>query len=169
MIKSVLVAAKKQGLSSETNITALCDGADNCWNIASSLKNYCASFLGILDWFHVAMKFQNISLPKTQKKRLERVKWCLWHGNVDKAIEKINTLIDKVKNASRLTKLVKLRNYIVNNKDYIVNYDARKNNNLVFTSNMAESTVESLINQRCKGHQHMRWWVSFQALPLKAL
>ena len=22
---------------------------------------------------------------------------------------------------------------------------------------MAESTVESLINQRCKGHQHMRW------------
>tara|TARA_B110000977_G_scaffold164219_1_gene210590 strand:- start:12 stop:1352 length:1341 start_codon:yes stop_codon:yes gene_type:complete len=157
MIKSVLVAARKQGLSSSTNITALCDGADNCWNIANSLKNQCASFLGILDWFHVAMKFQNISLPKTQKKRLERVKWCLWHGNVDKAIDKINPLIDKVKNASRLTKLVKLKNYIVNNKDYIVNYDLRKDNNLAFTSNMAESTVESLINQRCKGHQHMRW------------
>ena len=39
----------------------------------------------------------------------------------------------------------------------IVDYDWRKNNNLAFTSNMAESTVESLINQRCKGHQHMRW------------
>ena len=24
-------------------------------------------------------------------------------------------------------------------------------------SNLAESTVESLINQRCKGQQHMRW------------
>ncbi len=157
MIKSVFVAAKKQGLSSSTNITAICDGADNCWNIANSLKSHCASFLGILDWFHVAMKFQNISLPKTPKKRLERVKWCLWHGNVEKAIEKIGTLIDKVKNASRFTKLVNLKNYIVNNKDYIVNYDLRKNNNLIFTSNMAEYTVESLINQRCKEHQHMRW------------
>jgi len=28
---------------------------------------------------------------------------------------------------------------------------------LIFTSQMAESTVESLINQRCKGQQHMRW------------
>ena len=28
---------------------------------------------------------------------------------------------------------------------------------VVFTSNLAESTVESLINQRCKGQQHMRW------------
>ena len=157
MIKSVLVAARKQGLSSTTNITALCDGADNCWNITNSLRSHCASFLGILDWFHVAMKFQNISLPKTQKKGLEMVKWCLWHGNVDKAIDKINTLIEKVKNISRLAKLTKLKNYIVNNKNYIVDYDLRKNNNLAFTSNMAESTVESLINQRCKGHQHMRW------------
>lgn len=27
----------------------------------------------------------------------------------------------------------------------------------LFTSNLAESTVESLINDRCKGQQHMRW------------
>ena len=27
----------------------------------------------------------------------------------------------------------------------------------MYTSNLAESTVESLINQRCKGKQHMRW------------
>lgn len=41
--------------------------------------------------------------------------------------------------------------------DKIVNYRERQKLGLVFTSNMAESTVESLINQRCKGHQHMRW------------
>jgi hypothetical protein len=28
---------------------------------------------------------------------------------------------------------------------------------LIFASQAAESTVESLINQRCKGKQHMRW------------
>ena len=47
--------------------------------------------------------------------------------------------------------------YIANNKDKIVDYRKRKNNGFVFTSNLAESTVESLINKRCKGQQHMRW------------
>ena len=37
------------------------------------------------------------------------------------------------------------------------NYEDRKNKGLVFTSHMAESTVESLINQRCKAKQHMSW------------
>ena len=46
---------------------------------------------------------------------------------------------------------------IKNNKDKIVNYRERKNRDLPFTSNLAESTVESLINQRCKRQQHMRW------------
>ena len=39
----------------------------------------------------------------------------------------------------------------------IVDYRNRMKNGLVFTSNLAESTVESLINRRCKGQQHMRW------------
>ena len=44
-----------------------------------------------------------------------------------------------------------------NNAAKIVNYKDRQKNGFVFTSNLAESTVESLINQRCKGQQHMRW------------
>lgn len=157
MKKSLLVAAKKQGLSDHTKITVLCDGANNCWNIADSLREHCSSFLGILDWFHIAMKFQNISLPKTQKAILEKVKWCLWHGKIDKALDKLDTLISRVKNTTRLIKLSKLKTYLSNNGNHIVSYELRKNNNLTFTSNIAESTVESLINQRCKGHQHMRW------------
>ncbi len=47
--------------------------------------------------------------------------------------------------------------YINNNEDKIVDYRARKNAGLVFTSQLAESTVESLINQRCKRQQQMRW------------
>ncbi|WP_250311928.1 hypothetical protein [Rickettsia endosymbiont of Oedothorax gibbosus] len=38
-----------------------------------------------------------------------------------------------------------------------MDYSTRKDQGLIFTSNLAESTVESLINQRCKGQQHMRW------------
>lgn len=51
----------------------------------------------------------------------------------------------------------KLKLYIKNNTAKIVNYRERQKNGLVFTSNLAESTVESLINQRCKGQKHMRW------------
>lgn len=155
--KATLIAAKKQGLSKATEITALCDGADNCWSIAVSLRKHCAKFIGILDWFHIGMKFSNISLPKAQKDQLEKVKWCLWHGNVDKALDKLSNLTEKVKNTSRNLKLNKLKTYINNNKQHIINYEERRNSGLPYTSNLAESTVESLINQRCKGRQHMRW------------
>ena len=103
------------------------------------------------------MKFSNISLPKTQKEKLEKVKWYLWHGNIEKAFEKLDDLIGRIKNASRVLKLSKLKTYISNNQQYIVSYDERKNRNLPYTSHLAESTIESLINQRCKGQQHMRW------------
>ena len=56
-----------------------------------------------------------------------------------------------------LKKLSLLKNYIKSNQSKIVNYEERKEKGLSFTSNLAESTVESLINQRCKGQQHMRW------------
>jgi len=46
---------------------------------------------------------------------------------------------------------------LINNRERIVNYRERKKQGLVFTSNLAESTVESLINHRCKRQQHMRW------------
>ena len=59
---------------------------------------------------------------------------------------------DKYKN-----KLITFKNYINNNKEKIVNYRQRQKDGRVFNSNLAESTVESLINQRCKRQQHMRW------------
>ena len=39
----------------------------------------------------------------------------------------------------------------------IVNYEERKTKGLVFTSNLAESTVNTLINERQKGKQKMLW------------
>lgn len=102
------------------------------------------------------MKIQNIALPKDQKEELTSVKWHLWRGHVDKAQEKLLGIILNVEGKYQ-DRLKKLQTYIENNKEKIVDYNARKKQGLVFTSNLAESTVESLINQRCKGHQHMRW------------
>lgn len=157
MICSTIVAALKQGLGKSTHVTALCDGAANCWNVAEAIRPLCGSMTSILDWFHVAMKIENISLPKALKDKLLNVKWYLWRGKVDDALERLTQLVTLAKDEKHIDRINKLYNYITNNSTKIVNYEERQQAGLVFTSNLAESTVESLINRRCKGHQHMRW------------
>jgi len=157
MISNTIIAALKQGLHEGTHVTSLCDGADNCWKIAESLAPLCASITYILDWFHIAMKIKNISLPELLKSKLMRIKWHLWRGNVDRAVIRLNELESMADDAKNKDKINKFLVYIQNNKNRIVNYRKRQKDGLVFTSNLAESTVESLINQRCKGLQHMRW------------
>jgi hypothetical protein len=156
IIKNTIIAALKQGLSPKTKITALCDGAANCWSVVEALRPMAASVLCILDWFHLAMKIQNIALPEKFKSKLTRIKWHLWRGKTGNAIIRLNSLIESIPKNYQ-DRLDKLRTYIENNADKIVNYRDRQKQKLVFTSNLAESTVESLINQRCKGQQHMRW------------
>ena len=60
-------------------------------------------------------------------------------------------------NPKNKEKVQRLLTYIENNANFIVNYQKRQDDGLIFTSQMAECTVESLINKRCKGQQHMRW------------
>jgi hypothetical protein len=53
-IKTSLVnAAKKQGLSQATRVTALADGATNCWSVVAALQPEWATLECILDWFHI--------------------------------------------------------------------------------------------------------------------
>jgi hypothetical protein len=111
----------------------------------------------ILDWFHVAMKIENISLPEQLKEKLLNVKWHLWRGKIDEALDRLTQLVTLAKDEKHIDRINKLYNYITNNSAKIVNYEERQKAGLVFTSNLAESTVESLINRRCKGRQHMRW------------
>lgn len=228
MKQSTIIAAIKEGLSPETNLIALCDGATNCWNIVNAVSALAKSTTKILDWFHISMKWGNIAIPYpeqscifyvvddksklvsdgiyklntayyqvyngevddltihsnnpdmdvtklknnqmirwdalekyfngcvTTKTKYESVKWYLWHGDPGKAIERLNNIIFQT-DKQTATKLTKFRQYIENNIEMIVNYQERLDNNQIFTSSFAESTVESLINQRCKGKKHMRW------------
>ena len=159
MKQQTLNAAIKQGMTSETKMTALCDGASNCWNIVDSLEGHCQSIERILDWHHIAMKFQNTRLGQEEMNtQLSGGKWYLWNGLPDKAIERLQSIRDTLTDdKKRQEKVQLLLTYIENNADFIVNYQKRQDAGLIFTSQMAESTVESLINKRCKGQQHMRW------------
>ena len=153
-------ACIEQGMGEETSVVCLADGAENCKSIAYSISKSCKDMTYILDWFHISMKFQNIAIPDENIELFSNIKWNLWHGNCDKALERLTELmkIEEVSaNQSLCNKLGKLFTYIANNKTGIVNYEQRKSNKLVFTSNLAESTVNTLINERQKGRQKMLW------------
>lgn len=156
-ILSTMIAALKQGLGNKTHVTALCDGAQNCWRVVEAIRPLCGSLTCILDWFHISMRMENISLPDRLKTKFLRVKWHLWRGNVERALLRLSQLIKKEIKEDSLKKIKQFAEYINNNRDKIVNYRERQKSKLTFTSNLAESTVESLINRRCKGQQHMRW------------
>jgi hypothetical protein len=149
-----------EGMGKDTEVVCLADGADNCKSIAYSIAGDCKSMTYILDWFHIAMKFQNISIPDIGKELLQSTKWNLWHGNCDKALERLQELMEIktiTSDKSLAIKLGKLSKYISNNNIGIINYEERKNKGLVFTSNLAESMVNTLINERQKGKQKMLW------------
>jgi hypothetical protein len=92
------------------------------------------------------MKMQNIALPEYLKSKFMRIKWHLWRGNTDMALTRITELKKSVTSKSEKGKLEKFKRYIQNNLNRIIDYRSRKKNGLVFTSNLAESTVESLIS-----------------------
>ena len=155
--RQTLVAALKQGMTIETHITALCDGANNCWNVVDSLEEQCHSITRIVDWFHIAMRFKNISLSKELAEKLNRLKWCIWHGMADEGLSRFDEIIAQASVDKMKERLTKLQSYLGNNKNYLVNYSERYKTGKVISSSLAESTIESLINKRCKGKQHMKW------------
>jgi len=56
----LLNAALKQGMVENTVVTALADGALNCWSVILGLEPHCQQLICILDWFHIVKQFQNI-------------------------------------------------------------------------------------------------------------
>jgi len=112
-----------------------------------------------LDWFHIDKKFQNVknALGASFEEALERAKWKLWHGQVDEALSKLALLKDNVTDEKKQSKLNGLYKYIKSNRKYIVNYDERKRANKTYTSQVAESHIESMINARHKKSGKMQW------------
>ena len=97
VISSTIISALKQGLNHKSHVTALCDGAKNCWSVVDAIGPLCGKMICILDWFHVAMKMQNSALPEVLKSKFMRIKWYLWRGNTKNVSLRIAQLKEKVK------------------------------------------------------------------------
>ena len=152
-------AALKQGLNEKTHVIGLADGAENCWSTISTLEPHCQILELILDWFHIGIRFQNAinALEGPLSNSLEKAKWSLWHGEVDKALGKIATIRADISDKENRSKLKKLQEYLTKNRKYLVNYQKRKNTGKTFTSQVAESDIDTIINTRYKQKQKMQW------------
>jgi hypothetical protein len=159
-IKTYLLhAALKQGMTQDSKVTALADGANNCWSVLSVVAPHCQTLECILDWFHIGKKFQNVknALGEAFEKSLESAKWKLWHGKARDALTKLAFLRDNIPDEEKRSKITGLHDYIERNQSYIINYDERDNAHKPYTSQVAESHVDTLINARHKKTRKMQW------------
>jgi hypothetical protein len=134
MKRYVLNAAHQQGMNQDTVVTALADGAKNCWSVIAALKPYCQRLESILDWFDIAKKFQTVknALGNSFEDSLESCKWKLWHGKVEESLTKLEMLMLNISDSQKCSRLKDLYEYLKQNQDYIVNYKERKGLGLTF-------------------------------------
>ena len=130
--------------------------------MVDALAPYCKEVTKILDWFHIRQAYDKamIALPE-HVEQLRSSKYKVWHGKAVEAISKLeelrNDLISKDYVDSKIERVRSIITYLSNNLDKLVNYMTRKNNDLPYTSNVAEAIVESQIKARFKSKQKMQW------------
>jgi hypothetical protein len=163
---------QKQGLQRNQDITFLSDGGDTVRNLQKFISPQSEH---ILDWFHITMKITVMrqSVKGFSKKyrdeldkQLESIKWNIWHGNVDKALDKTRSFCEDIEcqqleQENKEYKLQKLAeefyNYIKFNKDIIPNYGERYRYNEIISTSFVEATVNEVISKRMVKKQQMRW------------
>ena len=99
------------------------------------------------------------------QQKLESMKWLLWHGKVDKALDRLGDLdrrIDHFTDTSPrfpcLKRAVrKFRTYIENNRSFIPNYGQRYRNRETISTAFVESTVNYVLSKRFVKRQSMQW------------
>jgi hypothetical protein len=104
-------------------------------------------------------------LGKEIREKIARLQWSLGHGQVDKALGKIDALASSMalfqETYARFTQLVKalseLRPYIGNNRYLIPNYGQRYHQGEAIATSFVESTVNQVVSKRFCKKQQMQW------------
>ena len=99
------------------------------------------------------------------EEELQSLKWNLWHGNVERAQERISDLQWELEitagsagNGRKLLKqLREFEVYIRNNQEYIPNYRERYRNGERISTAFVESVVNQVVSKRMVKKQQMAW------------
>jgi hypothetical protein len=177
---------KSQGLAMNQKVVFLSDGGDDVRKVQQYLSPE-AEYL--LDWFHITMRITVMKqmargLAKegqgpiekdrepavarkgeSMEEKLQSLKWNLWHGNVERALERVEELrwdLDltpgKSESREKLSKqLGEFDGYIKNNREFIPNYGERYRHGERISTAFAESTVNQVVSKRMVKKQQMAW------------
>jgi hypothetical protein len=164
-----------QGLQMNQTVTFLSDGGENVRDLQLYLSPQAEH---LLDWFHVTMRLTVLqqlrkelgtAAPKLPLDDIaadvERVKWCLWHGNVFRTLQLLTDIHDELDAASeetpatrKLAKAVReFHGYIAANKTFIPNYGDRYRHGERIATGFVESAVNQVVSKRMVKQQQMRW------------
>jgi hypothetical protein len=155
----LITAARQPGMSHAPQVTALADGAKNCWSGLSALTPECETLECILDWCHIAQKLQNVqnAFGEAFTTSLASAKGQRWHGHPPDARTKLAVLRDNLTDEGHRSQLTGLYEYRDWTQAYLVPYDARDQANKTYTSQVAASHIEALLNARHKRTKKMPW------------
>ncbi|MEO7207690.1 MAG: ISKra4 family transposase [Steroidobacteraceae bacterium] len=170
---------KGQGMVYHQPVTFVSDGGETvrCW--PSRLHPGAEH---VLDWFHITMRLtvlqqmaKSIAIPDVDGRALAEepatlltsAKWLLWHGNVHRALDRLDELVSLIEHDDRIPKSPERRklsrmlnefyNYIDSNRNLIPDYGDRRQHGEAIASSVAESTVNQVISHRFVKKQQMRW------------
>ncbi|MBC6700440.1 ISKra4 family transposase [Hymenobacter sp. BT190] len=178
--RRVFEVLRSQGLQANQAVEFFTDGAAVLRSLTSYLS---AESTHILDWFHLTMRLtvlQQYALGfaqvdaasgKALQDRLISIKWHLWHGNAERALEKILDLDDiltthqddplvakkysKCKPLARL--LADFHTYVEQNSGFIVDYSERHHYGERVSTGFVESAVNQVLAKRVVKRQQMQW------------
>jgi len=172
------------GRAAATVVTAFTDG---CPGLRNVLVNAGVPTPPILDWFHLAMRFQHATQAasglladdarRVQAKaviveEVERLRWRIWNGkakNARRSIDRIRKVMHVYKReptphtnsapSRRLWHaLHNIDEYLRGQSNWLVNYARRYRAGLRVGTSITEGTANFLVNRRMnKSPQQMRW------------
>jgi hypothetical protein len=180
------------GATAETPVTILSDGADGPRSLGEAASP--GPTHHVLDWFHLSMRVQHVaqaakSWPDaTESDRqagarlaetIERIRWRLWHGQVQRALDLIGETLAEVDDtaaaisplpaaARKVARLLRdLETYVSGQSDIIIDYATTRRREEPISTAITESTVQWLLHRRMNAQQQMRWSPSGAHLMLK--
>jgi hypothetical protein len=180
---------KSQGMQANQQVAFFSDGGDTVRNLPQFLNPGSEHWL---DWFHITMRLtvmgqmtkglvsetncpEELDEDEESKewkvdtaaieKKLERVKWFLWHGNVYRALQVIEDLeceLESLEESSEKQKkllkaVTEFNHYISVNQSFIPNYGDRYRHGETISTAFVESAVNHVVSKRMVKKQQMRW------------
>jgi hypothetical protein len=163
-----------QGLQEDQPVTFLSDGGETVRELPLDLYPQSEH---LLDWFHITMRLTGMrrmaqgaraddypDLSADLQEMLEHLKWNLWHGKVDRALEITDELAYalEIENGSpehrKLLKAVRaFETYVANHRALIPNYGERYRQKEPISTGFTESAVNQVVSKRFVKKQQMRW------------